>query len=295
MPAIDAISAFVAVARELHFTRAAARLRIAQPALTKRIQQLERDVGVRLFVRSRRAVRLSAEGEILLLKAEQILGAVDEFRSASERLRLGSEARLRIGFTPSAPYHVLPAVMRAFRRKHPNVECILNEASSEAQTRKLLDGELDVGILRPPLVRPRTLSFEIFLREPFVAALPADHALESRRSLTLAELASEPLVLVARRVVAAVYDQIIGACRSAGFEPHIAQEGSDVHAVMGLVAAGCGLSVLPASVAALAHRYVVYRPIRDGSLRTIMAAATVRRHGSAAARDFVETLKHPSK
>src|SRR5262252_641248 len=114
----EAVTTFVTVAEELHFTRAAARLHVAQPALTKRIQQLERMLGVTLFVRTRRAVRLSAEGEALLGEARTLLAAAGGFAAAVEGLRHGGTRRLRVGFTPSAPHHVLPVIIRAFRRAH---------------------------------------------------------------------------------------------------------------------------------------------------------------------------------
>lgn len=165
-PPLDALSSFAALADELHFTRAAARLHVAQPALTKRIQQLERALGVRLFLRTRRSVRLTSEGEVLIEKARQVIRAAEDLATTARRLSDGETGRLRIGFTPSAPHHVLPALMQTFRRQHPAIRCMLTEASSEDQVRQILDGELDVGILRPPAVRPASLACTTFLEEP---------------------------------------------------------------------------------------------------------------------------------
>src|SRR5262252_5798689 len=186
--ALDALTSFAALADELHFTRAAARLHVAQPALTKRIQQLERALGVRLFVRTRRSVRLTAEGEVLLEKARLVIRAAEDLAATARRLSDGDEGRLRIGFTPSAPHHVLPALMQTFRRQHPAIGCVLAEASSEDQIRQIFEGELDVGILRPPAIRPATLVCTTFLEEPYVAVLPRHHQLASARALSLAEL-----------------------------------------------------------------------------------------------------------
>src|SRR5437762_3894413 len=116
-PPHDALASFVALADDLHFTRAAVRLHVAQPALSKRIQQLERLLGVRLFVRTRRSVRLTSDGELLLEKARQVIRTMDDLTATARRLADGEMGRLRIGFTPSAPHHVLPAVMRTFRRE----------------------------------------------------------------------------------------------------------------------------------------------------------------------------------
>src|SRR5262245_58162879 len=260
-PPLDALSSFAALADELHFTRAARRLHVAQPALTKRIQQLERLLGVRLFVRTRRSVTLTSDGELLLEKARQVIRAADAFAAPARQLSDGELGRLRIGFTPSAPHHVLPALMRTFRRQHPAISCVLTEASSEEQVRQILEGELDVGILRPPAVRPATLVCTTFLEEPYVAVLPKNHRLASARAVSLADLSSEPFVLIARRVVAAIHDQIVAACIEAGFTAHVAQEATHIHAVVALVAAGCGVSLLPKSAAELGVRDVVRRPL----------------------------------
>jgi DNA-binding transcriptional LysR family regulator len=287
---LAALEAFVAVADELHFTRAAARLHVAQPALTKRIQQLERDLQVRVFERDRRAVRLTPEGEMLLPKARQILGGAHDLLATARQLRRGDVGRLRIGFTPSAPYHLLPSIMRAFRRAHAGIECVLSEASSEEQLDQLAAGGLDVGILRPPRDCPASIVCETFLEEPFVAVLPRGHRLLARRTVSLRDLSAEPFVLVARRVVTLVYDQILSACNAAGFTPRIVQEGSQIHAVAGLVAAGCGVSVLPESVTRLRFPNVQYRPLRQTTLSTVMAVAH-RRDASSSVLGFVVQVR----
>jgi DNA-binding transcriptional LysR family regulator len=288
---LDALISFAALADELHFTRAAARLHVAQPALTKRIQQLERRLGLRLFVRTRRSVRLTADGEVLLEKARHVLRAAEDLATTARRLSDGELGRLRIGFTPSAPHHVLPVVMQTFRRRHPDISCVLTEASSDEQIRQILDGELDVGILRAPASRPTALVCTTFLEEPYVAVLPRAHRLATVRAVALADLASEPFVLIARRVVAAIHDQIVAACVEAGFTARVVQEATHIHAVVALVAAGCGVSLLPESAAELGVRDVVCRPLRHTSLRTVMAVAHLRAGNAPAVRAFVQSVK----
>jgi DNA-binding transcriptional LysR family regulator len=288
---LDALASFAAVADELHFTRAARRLHVAQPALTKRIQQLEHRLGVRLFVRTRRAVTLTADGEQLLEKARQVIRAAEDLAATARRLSDGELGRLRIGFTPSAPHLVLPALMRAFRRQHPAISCVMTEASSEDQIRQILEGELDVGILRPPAVRPATLVCTTFLEEPYVAVLPRSHRLAGARAIALVDLASEPFVLIARRVVAAIHDQIVAACVEAGFTAHVVQEATHIHAVVSLVAAECGVSLLPKSAAELGVRDVVCKPLKQTSLRTVVAVAHLRTSTSPAVRAFVQSAK----
>jgi DNA-binding transcriptional LysR family regulator len=288
---LDALASFAALADELHFTRAAARMHIAQPALTKRIQQLERALGVRLFVRTRRSVRLTSHGEVLLEKARHVLRAADDLAATARRLGDGEIGRLRIGFTPSAPHHVLPTLMQTFRRQYPAISCLLTEASSEEQIRQILDGDLDIGILRPPATRPATLTCTTFLEEPYVAVLPRSHRLAAARAVSLVDLAEEPFVLIARRVVAAIHDQIVGACVAAGFTARVAQEATHIHAVVALVAAGCGVSLLPRSAAELGVRDVVCRPLKHTSLRTVMAVAHLRSATSPALRAFAQSAK----
>ncbi len=270
---LDAVASFVALADELHFTRAAKRLNVAQPALTKRIQQLEEVLGVQLFHRTRRAVELTPDGRSLLDAARHVINGAGELAAFAARLRGGEAGRLRLAFTPSAPHHVLPALMRDFRRRHPDVACILREAGSEEQVRLLLSGEVDVGILRPPAPCPVDLVCRTFLEEPYLAVLPRDHALASRHTVSLASLADQPFVMISRQVVATIYNQIIDACAAAGFAPRIVQEATHIHAVVGLVAAGCGVTLLPASAATLGVREAVCRPLRPATLTTVMALA----------------------
>jgi DNA-binding transcriptional LysR family regulator len=279
---LDLMASFLALAEELHFTRAAERLHVAQPALTKRIQQFEEALGLVLFTRTRRSVRLTAAGELLLPSARHALAAASAFDTAAGRLRDGEIGRLRIGFSPSAPHHVLPLLMRAFRRRHPGIECVLTEVASDAQIEHLTSGDLDVGILRPPASLPRGVVCTTFFEEPFVAVLPRDHRLASRRTVPLTALAGEPFVLIARRVVAAVHDQAIAACAAAGFTPRVAQEATHIHAVVGLVAAGCGVSILPASAARLGVQEIVSRPLGKRAPRTAMAIAHLAQAPAAA-------------
>jgi DNA-binding transcriptional LysR family regulator len=280
---LEWLASFVALADDLHFTRAAQKVHVAQPALTKRIQQLEQALGGPLFTRTRRAVRLTPAGELLLPHARRVVQAAEALSLAAERLRDGAIGRLRIGFSPSAPHHVLPALMRAFRRRHPAVECVLTELPSDAQIEQLEAGDLDVGILRPPSLLPARLQCTTFFEEPFVAVLPRDHRLARRRAVSLRDLAGEPFILVSRRLVASIHEQILGACSAVGFTPASVREVTHVHAVVSLVAAGCGVSVLPRSAAQVGMKDVVCRPLSRPSLVTEMAVAHLRQGALPAA------------
>jgi DNA-binding transcriptional LysR family regulator len=278
---LDLIASFVALAEELHYTRAAERLYVAQPALTKRIQQLELLLGTALFARTRRSVRLTPAGELLLPHARRVVQASVDFGNAARRVRDGEVGRLRIGFSPSAPHQVLPSLMRVFRRRHPGIECVLTELPSDTQVEQLLGGDIDLGILRPPATIPARLTCTTFFEEPFVVVVPRDHRLAMRRTIPLGELANEPFVLISRRIVAAVHDRILGACAAAGFNPRSIREATHVHAVVSLVAAGCGVSVLPRSAAQVGVREVVCRPLGRPPILTVMAVAHLT-HGAPA-------------
>jgi DNA-binding transcriptional LysR family regulator len=271
-PSLDLLASFVAVAEELHYTRAARRLHLAQPALSKRIQQLEQAVGATLFSRTPRAVQLTAAGELLLDKARRVLRAGDDFGRAARQLHDGTIGRLRIGFSPSAPHHVLPALMRTFRRRHRGIDCELTEIASDVQIQQILDGVIDVGLLRPPASIPAALACTVFLEEPFVAVVPRDHRLAGRKTLRLSDLATDPVIVMPRRLAAAVHDQVVAACASAGFTPML-REATHVHGVVALVAAGCGVSILPRSAAQVGVRDTVCRPLRGTAIRTVMAVA----------------------
>ena len=286
---LDLLASFVALADDLHYTRAAERLHVAQPALTKRIQQLERALGTPLFARTRRAVSLTPAGDLLLPRARQVLQAAAEFSAAARRVRDGEAGRLRIGFSPSAPHLVLPALMRAFRKRHPAIDCVLTELPSDAQVDQILTGDLDLGILRPPTPLPARLQCTTFFEEPYVAVLPRDHRLAGRRAVPLRDLADDPFILLNRGLVPAVHDQILGACAAAGFTPRSLREATHIHAVVSLVAAGCGVSVLPRSAAQVGMKEVVCRPLARSTLITEMAVAHLRHGASAAALALAAT------
>jgi DNA-binding transcriptional LysR family regulator len=286
MPADDLLASFVTLAADLHFTRAAERLHVAQPALTKRIQQLEDALDVRLFTRTRRTVSLTAAGELLLPYARRALDARRELESAARRLRDGEIGRLRVGFSPSAPHHILPSLMRAFRKQRPGLDCVLTELPTDVQIEQLLAGEIDVGLLRQAPVFPQRLTCVPLLEEPFVVVLPREHRLARRRSIALRDLAAETLVLVSRRMVAGVHDQILGACASVGVTPAAVREATHVHGVVSLVAAGCGVSVLPRSASQVGVTAVVCRPLRDPAVVTRIAVAHLHHGASSAARAF---------
>ncbi|MGH3758864.1 LysR family transcriptional regulator [Actinophytocola sp.] len=256
------LRSFVITAEELHVGRAAARLHLTQPSLSRQIAALEGDVGVPLFTRVRRRFGLTPAGEIFLTAAREIVRHADEAARDARRAHRGELGTLRLRFVQSATFEALPRLLVAFRTAHPDVTLDLETMTTLGQVAALRDGHIDVGLLRPPISEP-ALTTRVISRDPLVAALPAEHPLAKRRRLPLAALADEPFVLYTRAYGPSVQDAIIGHCMAAGFSPRIVQEAAGVQTIVSLVAAGLGVSLLIAPTPPTTERAVVYRPISD--------------------------------
>ena len=239
---------FVAVAEERHFGRAATRLHIAQPPLSRQIRALEAELGEPLLYRTTRSVELSPAGEVLLERARDILAAVDSAVDDTRRAARGEYGRLAIGFTGSTTYATLPALAAALRRALPGVVLDLRgELLTPAQVARLLDGTLDLGLLRPP-VPGRELVTEVLRSEPLLAVLPAAHPLAARTTVPLEELREEPFVTYPSHFRSVVHDAVEDACAAHGFKPVAAHEVAETATLVSFVAAGLGVSLVPASV-----------------------------------------------
>ncbi|MEX5626731.1 LysR family transcriptional regulator [Pseudomonas marginalis] len=283
---------FIAVAEELHFGRAAQVLGISQPPLSQQIQALEQEVGARLFERTNRRVELSEAGRLFLHEARLVLAQVDKAADVARRAQLGELGELKIGFTSSAPFNSsIPQAIFAFRQAFPAVHLNLQEMSSTEVAESLVDESIQVGLMRP-LPLPDSLSVIELMREPLVAVLNADHPLVegSERGLHLAQLAEEPFVFFPRTYGSGLYAQLLNLARDAGFSPHFAQEAGEAMTIIGLVAAGLGVSVLPASYQRIRIDGVVYRTLLDQE--AVTAVWLVQRKGAQTpmAKAFVELL-----
>nr|WP_315412127.1 LysR substrate-binding domain-containing protein [uncultured Pseudomonas sp.] len=283
---------FIAVAEELHFGRAAQVLGISQPPLSQQIQALEQEVGARLFERTNRRVELSEAGRLFLQEARLVLAQVDKAADVARRAQLGELGELKIGFTSSAPFNSsIPQAIFAFRQAFPAVHLNLQEMSSTEVAESLVDESIQVGLMRP-LPLPESLSVVELMREPLVAVLNAGHPLVqgSERGLHLAQLAQEPFVFFPRTYGSGLYAQLLNLARDAGFSPHFAQEAGEAMTIIGLVAAGLGVSVLPASYQRIRIDGVVYRTLLDQE--AVTAVWLVQRKGvqTPMAKAFVELL-----
>ena len=252
---------FVAVAEELHFGRAAARLHVAQPALSRQIRSLEEEIGLRLFERDRRRVALTAAGAVFLGEARFLLGHVDDAVEAARRADRGELGSLRIGYVPAVVTTGLPEIVRGFRKRFPGVDVRLQEMNPAMQVEALLGERVDVGFVRGPIHEP-ALAAQTVLEEPLVAALPSGHRLGRHKRLGLAMLAGEPFVLQARSRGPGSHDHILAICRNAGFTPRVVQEGSQTD-ILSLVASGAGVAIVPASLRVIRRAGVLYRPLNE--------------------------------
>jgi DNA-binding transcriptional LysR family regulator len=264
---------FVAVAEERHFGRAAARLHIAQPPLSQQIRRFEAELGEPLLYRTTRSVELAPAGEVLLDRAREILAAVDAAIDDARRAARGEYGRLAVGFTGSSTYELLPALAAALRRELPGVVLDLRgELLTPAQVARLVDGTLDLGLLRPP-VRERDLSLEVLRSEPLVAVLPESHPLADSEAVALERLEHEPFVTYPSHFRSVLHDAVEDACAAHGFKPLAAHEVAETATLVSFVAAGLGVSLVPASVRNMTVHGAVYRPLADDATRVELAMA----------------------
>jgi len=282
---------FIAVAEELHFGHAAARLNISQPPLSQQIQILEQQVGARLLARTNRSVALTPAGKQFLADSRQILSQVDDAAARAARLHQGETGELRIGFTSSAPFiKAVSDTLSSFRQHYPDVHILTRETNTREQIAPLNEGSLDLGLMRNTLL-PDTLAWKRILREPLLALIHRDHPLAAQAAVSLAELAREPFVFFDPHVGTGLYDDILGLMRRYQLAPVIAQEVGEAMTIIGLVAAGMGVSILPASFHRVQLNEMRWVPIREADAVSEMWLVWSKHHEqSAAAARFREQL-----
>ena len=253
---------FVAVAEELHFGRAAQRLHMTQPPLSRQIHRLEEDLGVQLFIRGG-GVRLTPAGRSLLEEARAILDRAEAAARVARRVAGGEVGRLRVGHVDAGSSDLLPVALRAFHERAPEVRLMVKESTSEALVEALDAGELDLAFVRAPVKHPG-LATEAVAQETLVVVLPDTHRLADAEPFALGDLAEEPFILPPRHLNAVFHDRVIDACREAGFQPQVVDEAFPASSAMLLVAAGVGVSMVPAPMPKhLCQQGVVFRSLVD--------------------------------
>ena len=288
LPELWQLRYFLAVAEQLHFGRAAAALHISQPPLSRAIRALEQRLGVVLFARSRRRVELTPEGTRWLGEARRLLGQLERTVQEVRGMARGEEGRLRIGFVSLADYGVLPGLLKAFKSARPGIALALREMLSPEQAAALAAGELDFGLLLPPVSDAEPLEHLVVQRERFVVALPSSHRLAAGKGkLAVSALAGEPFVMVPRDIAPGLYDIVTGLAAGAGISFNVAQEAIQMQTVVSLVSSGLGVAIVPGCIANLGRRGVVYREINDRHPRLDLWLAWPRGGLGTAARDFL--------
>ena len=294
---------FLVVAEERHITRAAARLGLQQPPLSQQIHALERELGTKLFTRLPRGVELTPAGEGFLEEARAVLSGVERATVRARAAAMGQRGRISIGLTTSASLHPgVTRTLRAYANSHAAVSLDLHANSAAGLTEALLRAEVHVAIMRAAVARPVDLIFRELAREDMLIALPSDHRLVRRTAsganapIPLRALAGERLILVRRHAAPGMYGNVVEACHKAGFEPLIVAEVEQMLISMNLVAAGVGISLVPASIREIRQEGIVYCPVLDAP--SLVAPLTlVHRRGEARpfVTDFIELSRNVAK
>lgn len=282
---------FVAVAEEMHFGRAAQRLHIVQPALSKQIGALERELGVSLFSRSKRSVAFTPAGAAFYDEAKDVLRRVDRARELTQLTATGALGTLEIGFTSPIIWSVLQSILRRQRESFPGVRLHLQELHSSPQIRMLREGKLNAGFVRAS-GPDELLEFKPVLHEGIVLALPDNHRLAQEERVDLAELADERFIFVSRSTAPGFFDDCIALCQDYGFSPAVVEEGNTPAALYGMVAAGLGVSLGPESASRIPWSGVTFkRPTREPVV-VEFAVAYRRGDDSRTLASFLESVDH---
>ncbi len=282
-PDLRQLRYFLAVAEELHFGRAAERVGIAQPPLTQQIQRLERLLGCVLLVRGRKT-RLTPAGEALAEDARRLLSQAEEAFERTRRVARGEAGQLRVGVPPSVMLTDLPAAVRRYRQRYPEVRFTLRELATSAIQEELRAGRIDLGFLR----EARLDGAALFLTEAVLMVLPASHALARRRTVRLRDLRGEPFVFFPKALGPAFHQHLVDGCVAAGFTPNVVQEATQWQTVVSLVEAGMGVSLAPECVTRFRRKGVVYLPVPG--LRTSVYVSWSGEAPSPAGAAFLQTL-----
>lgn len=276
---------FQAVAEELHFGRAAARLCIAQPALSRQIQQLEEEVGTPLLRRTQRRVELLAAGTLFLERTNLILEEVARAATDARRVGNGEFGRLSVGFIHSSTYGLLPSIVERFRHLYPDIELELHEMAITEQHVALTRGRIDIGLLRPQPAPP-DLEVQPVMEDPFLLAVPHKHPLAKLEAVLLRALAAESIVMFSKRESPLFHSRITEMCERAGFTPRVVQYATQIHTVLGLVGAGIGVAIVPGTGRNLHTRGVCFLEILDQPEPVHVALAWRRGKITPAIRSF---------
>ncbi|EPR43655.1 transcriptional regulator, LysR family [Desulfovibrio sp. X2] len=283
---------FLAVAEERNFTRAAARLGISQPPLSQQIRDLEAEVGAELFMRVPQGAELTEAGRAFRDTVQSLPMQAERALRSARRAARGETGVLRLGFTGAASFNpAVTSVISAFRSAYPDVELSLEEANTTRLAAALSRGDLDAAFLRPVSATGGELDICPIAMEPMLAVVPTGHAAAGDEKLDLRRLEYDPFILTPRPVGLSLFDTVVSACRSAGFEPIFGQSAPQISSVVNFVAAQMGVSLVPACMRALSVPGVVYRELAGQAPVTRLALAWRRTGATPLARNFAAAAR----
>lgn len=285
---------FVAVAEELHFGRAAERLEMAQPPLSRQIAQLEKDLGVQLFDRSRSQIRLTPAGDVMLERARDIIERLESTYREVSLIGQGSAGRLRIAFVGSASHGVLPTLIKSYRSHYPNVDLALSAMNNAELERAVIQREIDIAVARPSLdiEELRTLTLH---QEPLMLAIPDNSRLNAVQNIALKDLTDETFVLYPRRPRPSFADYILKVCAEEGLKPRETVFAQDYQTAISLVSVGVGISIVPESVSSTQRPGVFYRPYEGYNPGTGLSAHARRDNRKPHVMNFFDIVEKYTK
>jgi DNA-binding transcriptional LysR family regulator len=283
---------FTAVARHLNYSEAARRLHVAQPAISQTILDLEDELGIKLLLRTRRSVQLTAGGNTFLREAEDILRRADEAKRLAQRAARGEVGSLGVGFFGTAAAPILPSLVQSYRCQFPDVELQLYELNPDQQLTAFDDGRIQLGFTRPlPVERREEFEQEVVYLDQLAIALPEKHPLAKEKVVKLKSLAGEPFVQFHRRGAPGLFDEVIACCRRAGFSPRIVSEPNFMATVMTLVESGLGVSLIPRCVRSLNRIQVAVRAIAPKSAQIPLCVVWRKSEQNPAVGAFLDALR----
>ena len=284
----------VAVAEELHFGRAAARLNLSQPPVSLAIKELEAELGVTLFERSSRRIALTREGEEALHDARAVLARAELLKRRAHDSAQGQSGTLSLGFISLAPYSFLPGALKRFMADFPKVKVSLQESTTDQILGELEIGALDLGFIFASPGMSKTLAYRPLQRDPLIVALPATHALSKSAQVPLERLSHERFLGFERHYGPMIFDAMVATCMRHGFSPDLFPA-RQMHTIVSLVSSGLGVALVPASVKAMPREGVVYRPIKGERTLVETGAAWREADESLLVQSFMDYLPRAAR
>ena len=285
------LRAFTVLAQELHFRRAAERLNIAQPTLTQHIKRLEREINARLFDRTKRTVKLTEAGKMLLDEAIPLLARVEAIKEKVKLVSNGASGHIRLGATEIALNSIFPRLIRRFRQIYPKVEFSFEQCDSASQEKLLLNREIDIGILHPPLYDRELSAIDIY-REPMVLAIPSHHPLTKESVVPIQQLEELPLIMISQQSGPTLHRKLSDFFSHNQTKLYHKQASRTSQTTIALVRAGFGIGIVPECVSkAIAHKDVVFRGTNPSLPLLTTSIAYNRSKLTSTEKNFIEFVK----